>query len=86
MTGDEFKQLVEQCGTQAAVARELGVDADTIRARYRDATVPPLYEFAIIGMLYRDKVAEEKATPSVVINGVEYVPRVERKKQTTGRK
>lgn len=43
-------------GTQAAVARALGVEADTIRARYRDEIVPPLYECAIIGLVLRAKL------------------------------
>lgn len=56
MTGEEFKRLVELFGTQAAVARALGVEADTIRARYRDETVPPLYEHAIVGLVVRAKL------------------------------
>lgn len=56
MTGQEFKRLVEMFGTQAAVARALGVEADTIRARYRDEIVPPLYEHAIIGLAVRAKL------------------------------
>lgn len=56
MTGQEFKRLVELYGTQAAVARALGVDADTIRAHYRDELVPPLYEHAIIGLVLRAKL------------------------------
>lgn len=56
MTGEEFKRLVELYGTQAAAARALGVDADTIRARYRDEAVPPLYEHAIVGLVVRAKL------------------------------
>lgn len=56
MTGEEFKRLVDMHGTQAAVARALGVEADTIRARYRDDIVPPLYEHAIIGLVLRAKL------------------------------
>ncbi|HJV75140.1 MAG TPA: hypothetical protein VJ654_13020 [Noviherbaspirillum sp.] len=56
LTGEEFKRLVELFGTQAAVARALGVEADTIRARYRDETVPPLYEHAIVGLVVRAKL------------------------------
>lgn len=53
MTGAEFKRMVKICGTQVAVARALGVEADTIRARYSDVVVPPLYEHAIIGLAVR---------------------------------
>jgi hypothetical protein len=53
MKGQEFKQLVEQCGTQIAVARALGVEPDTIRARYAENEVPAIYENAIIGLLLR---------------------------------
>ena len=56
LTGRQFKHLVDMYGTQAAVARALGVEADTIRARYRDEIVPPLYENAIIGLVLRAKL------------------------------
>lgn len=48
--------MVDLYGTQAAVSRALGVEADTIRARYRDEVVPPLYENAILGLVLRDKL------------------------------
>jgi hypothetical protein len=57
MTGLEFKRLVVMCGTQVAVAQALGVDADTIRARYTEEVVPPLYEHAILGLVLREKLA-----------------------------
>lgn len=56
MTGQEFKKLVTMYGTQVAVARALGVEADTIRARYNDETVPPLYEYAMLGLVMREKL------------------------------
>lgn len=58
MTGQEFKRLVVMCGTQAAVAKTLGVDADTVRARYLEEVVPPLYEHAIIGLALRSKLPQ----------------------------
>ena len=56
MTGEEFKRLVDMCGTQVSVARSLGVEADTIRARSRDEIVPLLYEHAILGLVLRAKL------------------------------
>lgn len=53
MTGQEFKELVRQCGSQIMVARSLGVEPDTIRARYNETTVPAVYEYAIIGLRMR---------------------------------
>jgi predicted PP-loop superfamily ATPase len=58
LNGEEFKRLVAICGKQASVARSLGVDADTIRARCRDAVVPSLYENAIIGLVLREKLPQ----------------------------
>lgn len=58
MTGQEFKRLVVMCGTQAAVAKILGVEADTVRARYQEEIVPPLYEHAIIGLALRAKLPQ----------------------------
>lgn len=57
MTGQDFKKLVEQCGTQIAVARSLGVEPDTIRARYAEEKVPAVYEHAIVGLVFRMKLA-----------------------------
>ena len=56
MTGQEFKRLVVMCGTQASVAKALGIEADTVRARYQEVAVPTLYEHAIIGLALRAKL------------------------------
>jgi hypothetical protein len=58
MTGQEFKRLVVMCGTQAAVAKALGIEADTVRARYAEDVVPPIYEHAIIGLALRSKLPQ----------------------------
>jgi len=58
MTGQEFKRLVAIYGTQVSVARAMGVQTDTIRARYNEELVPLLYEQAIIGVVLRDKLAQ----------------------------
>ncbi len=45
------------CGSQASVARKLGVDADTIHRHYRDDVVPALYENAILFLVLRTKLS-----------------------------
>ena len=58
MTGAEFQRLVKMYGKQVDVAKTLGVEADTIRARYSEDAVPPLYEHAILGLLLKQRLPD----------------------------
>lgn len=51
MTGSEFREAIKRLGlTQKDVANRLGVNQDTITARCRDAELPPLYRYALLGL------------------------------------
>lgn len=51
MTGEEFEKQIRSIGLKKSdVAKRLGIDPDTVTARCRDAVVPKLYMYALIGL------------------------------------
>lgn len=51
MTGPEFRAILKRLGlTQKEAARRLGVNEDTLTARCREADVPALYRYALLGL------------------------------------
>lgn len=51
MTGQKFRATLKRLGlTQKEAARRLGVTEDTLTARCKDAEVPALYRYALLGL------------------------------------
>lgn len=52
MTGEDFEEHIQKQGLlKKDAARILGVSVDTITARCQDKSVPPLYRYAIFGLV-----------------------------------